>query len=575
MKRHLCLLFFSVILSGCALHDFGHTPKKPGKYPVFTEKDTIKGMLDSLRAGYDVTFYNLDLKINPAEKTLGGNVAVYFTVVNRLNRFRFDLYRNMVIDSMLLDGKPLSYVRNDRAVTVITPEPLVKGSRHIVQVWYGGKPVEAIKPPWEGGMVWKTDMNGKPWIGVSCEYEGPCLWFPCKDHLSDEPDSVILKMTVPIGLQVVSNGLMKIHTVEKDYESYTWETHYPINPYNITFYAGDFVHFSDTMNTGRGVLHLNYHVLPYDLDKAEDHFKQAKEVIRVYTDAFGPYPWKKEGYKLVEAPFAGMEHQTAIAYGYAYKNSSFYGGDYIIIHETAHEWWGNAVTVSDFSDIWLQEGFATYSEFIFMEHKLGHANALERLGFDALLINNRLPLVGPGQVSYWNYKDADVYYKGAMVLHTIRNIISDDALFFDILRTFYNDYAGGTHPSTNDFINLVEEKTGHSWKTFFDVYLYSTEVPKLIWYYTSFTPEQAEKQGVAPNKSLIIARWSGVPDDFTMPVKISSSGTNKTYVLNVTTAIKIFELPDIMKGELVRCNIERSYFKNVFTGDIQKKIATN
>jgi aminopeptidase N len=571
MKKLLCLLLLSSLLCGCVYNKFGQVPIKSGKYPDFNARDTLKGMLDSLRAAYDVTFYDLDLKINPADKSLGGSVSIYFTVVNRLSRLRFDLYWNLTIDSLKIDGLPLSYVRNDRAVIALTPAPLSKDSRHIMKVWYGGKPVEALRPPWEGGMVWKTDKSGKPWIGVSCEYEGPSLWFPCKDHMSDEPDSVRLKMTVPDGLKVVSNGLMKIHTVEDGKESYTWETHYPINPYNITFYVGDFVRFGDTINTDRGVLHLNYHVLPYNIDLAKEHFKQAKDVIRVYSDAFGPYPWIKEGYKLVESPFNGMEHQTAIAYGSDYKNSSFFGGDYIIIHETAHEWWGNAVSVSDFSDIWLQEGFATYSEFVFLEHKFGRSSALDRIEYYALHINNKLPVVGPQQVGYWDYKDGDVYIKGAMVLHTMRNVISNDPLFFDILRTFYSDYACGAHPTTSDFINLVEKKTGHSWKSFFDVYLYKTEVPKLIWYYTSFNPEEAKELGVEPHRSIVVARWAGVPENFSMLVEIYCPDTRVSSVLNVTTKTMLFELPYTMGDKAVVCNKGISYFKNSFTENILKE----
>jgi len=569
MKQIITLMLSSIILSSCSFHYFGKTPSESGTYPVFTERDTIIGMLDSLRAGYDVTFYDLDLKINPEKKTLVGKVSIHFTALENLDKIRIDLFQNFIIDSMLLDGQPLSFRRNDRAVIVQLSSQMQQGTNHNMMIMYEGTPVEAARPPWEGGLVWKKDKNDNPWIGVACETEGPSIWFPCKDHPSDEPDSVRLRMSVPEGLKVVSNGRLKEHTSGKGEESYTWETHYPINPYNITFYAADFVHFSDTLNTPQGVLNLDYHVLPYNLDVARSHFRQTKEVISVFTDAFGPFPWIKEGFKLVESPFAGMEHQTAIAYGNGYRSNSIQGGDPIIIHEAAHEWWGNAVTVSDYSDIWLQEGFATYAEFIFVEHKLGHKKALEYFAwYLAPWIKNKLPVVGPTNVSYWDHRDNDVYHKGAMILHTIRNIISDDTLFFDIIKTFYHDYAVGAHPVTADFINLVENKTGRSWKTFFDVYLYQAATPFLEWDYTSFAVEEALASGIASGVPVLIAKWSRVPDDFVMPVRFLCTESKIPVIIEVTTKPLVYYLPKTIECNYIICNPEWSYFENKLSKDM-------
>ena len=487
MKRLLFILLAFLLLNGCAIirfPEFGKVPKNPGSYPKFTERDYLIGKLDEDRAGYDVTFYDLDLILDPDNKKLGGTVNIHFRALAELSKIRIDLYKNLDISSLKMSGQEIPFSRNDRAVIASLPDPLVIGRDYIIIVEYDGKPTNAKNPPWDGGVVWKKDENDNPWIGVTCETEGGSIWFPCKDHLSDEPDSVRLRMTVPAGLQVVSNGKMQSHTSNAGSETFTWSTNYPVNIYNMTFYAGKFEHFSDTMLTPQGILNLDYYVLPQNLEKAKKQFIQVKDIINLYARSFGPYPWINDGFRLVEAPFEGMEHQTAIAYGSSYSNRAWLGGDYVIIHEAAHEWWGNAVSVSDFADIWLQEGFATYSEMLFAEHKMGYDNSLLYARyFIAGSIKNKLPVVGPANVSYWNSRDNDVYNKGAMVLHTIRNVLNDSTLFFDILQTFYREHASSSHVTTADFIEVVERKTGTDWDKFFEAYLYRREVPVLYWYY--------------------------------------------------------------------------------------------
>jgi len=564
-------LFLILSLTSCALQIryFGEVPVKPGKYPQFTERDTVIWKLDASRDAYDVSYYELDLYLEPVHKTLGGMVTMHFVALKATDTIRFDLYENMSINNIIFNNEPLPPARNDRAVYVTLPEKMIPGNSYSLRVSYSGKPTKARKPPWKGGLVWEKDKSGHPWIGVAVETEGPSLWFPCKDHPSDEPDSMKLTMTVPEGLKVVSNGIMTHHEIGPVTETFTWETHYPINPYNITFYAGYFVHFSDTLNTSQGVLSLDYHVMPENLDIAKLHFTQAKDVIKAFSAVFGPYPWIKEGYKLIESPFEGMEHQTAIAYGNGYKNFRSNGGDYIIIHETAHEWWGNAVSVSDFSDIWLQEGFATYAEIIFAEHELGYNNSLEYVKYSiAPYINNKLPVVGPTDVGFWDHRDNDVYYKGAMVLHTLRNVIADDSLFFDVIRSFYKTYALHSHPTTADFISLVETKTGKEWDDFFDVYLYRREAPCLEWYYNC-TSEPLEKlPWVIPDVPFIIARWSRVPEGFSMPVRFMCEDAELSVKLEVTTQPLLFYLPREMNCINPICNPELSYFEKVFSIEV-------
>lgn len=564
-----------LLLTGCystRLHSFGEVPKKPGKYPNPSAKDILLGYLDEDRAAYDVTSYDLNLNLNPDKKEIGGEVTISFKALKEEKSVRFDLAKNLKIYSVKYAGKDVAFSRFKQVVYAHLPDSLESDKNYSITVSYGGKPTVAKKPPWRGGMVWKTDKTGNPWVGVTCETDGASTWFPCKDHLSDEPDSVKLRMRVPAGIQVVSNGVLVNHSSEPGKEIYTWSTHYPINIYNITFYAGNFAHFGETMATKQGPLNLDYYVMPENLEKAKKQFEQVKDVINIYSESFGPYPWIKEGFKLVEAPFEGMEHQTAIAYGSGYSNLSWLGGDYIIVHEAAHEWWGNAVTVSDFSDIWLQEGFATYAEMVFAEKKLGYDASLFYAEYlMAPSINNKLPVVGPKEVNYWDYKDADVYYKGAMILHTIRNVIGDSTLFFNILQTFYAEHAAKSHVTTADFIEIVERKTGMDWSKFFEAYLHDRRVPVLNWYYGSYEIDSTATDNKKKNVPFVVAKWVNVPEGFNMPVTLEGHDCKWSAAIAVTTKPSLFWLGDMPDCQQISCNRKRSYYDVVNGPEVFKE----
>jgi aminopeptidase N len=568
LKHRILYLIFcsSVFLSGCgSYHYFGETPVVGGKYPKFTSRDTLIGKLGEDRAGYDVTSYDLDLKLNPGDKSIGGKVIMRFKAVLPLKILRFDLYPNLKIVSVSSEAGDMKFTRKDRAVYVSLPAPLVPDKFYSLSISYYGNPQIARNPPSEGGSVWKTDKYGNPWAGVSCETDGASIWFPCKEHLSDEPDSVRLRMSVPRGLTVVSNGLMTDHTTTDSADIYTWATHYPVNPYDITYYAGKFECFSDTVITKYGTIKTDYWVLPEDLEKAEKHFIQTKDILRFYSEMYGPYPWMNEDFKLVEAPYEGMEHQTAIAYGNGFKDNKYLGGDYIIIHETAHEWWGNAVTVSDFSDIWLQEGFATYSEMLWIEHKLGTDKALfaKKYLYGSIVLNKR-PVVGPPDVNYWLYKDGDVYMKGALILSTIRNLVKNDSLFFGILRTFYSEHSKGTHVTTSDFQEIVERKTGKNWDTFFKVYLYNRLVPVLQYYYGTYKGLSDPSKKLWSGVPFVVCKWTRVPTGFSMPVEFRCKETNVTYSINATESPQFFYLEDMDPLNTLKCNPDLSYFESSF-----------
>lgn len=570
----LPLLF---LLNSCAmllgLNDWGEVPKKAGRYPRFTEKDYLIGKLEEARSSYDVTSYLLDISIDPDKKRISGDVTISFRIVNNTDNIRIDLYKNLDISSISLDGKPLSFTRNDRAVYVSLGMMAMHGENHDLKVSYSGRPVEARKPPWVGGVVWKKDMDKNPWLGVTCQTEGASVWFPCKDHPTDEPDSVRARFTVPEGLKVVSNGMLVNQSKSGKTETFEWKTGYPINVYNITFYAGNFTGFSDEVVTKYGIVQLNYNVLPAHLEMARNHFKQTGEVIKLYSDLFGPYPWMSEGFRLVEAPYEGMEHQTAIAYGSGYMDMDFLGGDYIIVHEAAHEWWGNAVTVADYSDIWLQEGFATYAEVLFAERMLGYEQSLGYVSFWlGAMVKNKRPVVGPRDVAYWDHNDNDVYHKGALILHTIRNIVGDSILFMDILQTFYRENYLRSDVKTADFIEVVERKTGSEWDIFFDAYLNRREIPVLKWYYGIYRSDELARSMGKSEIPFIVARFTEVPDGFAMPVTITCADGSGPVRINVTTKAEVYFIDEHLNCNRVSCNSKYSYFRPEFDEKILLEI---
>jgi len=510
------LILFSVLsCSIIGLNPQRKTPKKPSKYPNFTEADTLLGKLSSLRNSYDVTFYDLSVDIDIARERISGHSDIYFTCIEKTDSIQIDLKKQYKIEKVLLQDSIVHYHRLHNALIVYT-KTMHAGQKYCLQLYYNGKPEKAPKPPWEGGFVWKEDKNKNPWVGVACELYGASTWWPLKDHLSDEPDSMRMSFTVPKGLYCVSNGTLEniIHNNEKD--TYIWKVHYPINSYNVSFYAGDFKHFSIPYKSSYSEFDLDFYVLPYNLNKAQKHFTQVTDIISFFEDAFGEYPWSDDGYKLIESPYAGMEHQSAIAYGNGYENAPRMNFDYIILHETAHEWWGNCLSASDYAEIWLHEGFATYSEALYVEHTKGYGEYMEYLDFYSLFIKNKQPVIGPFDVNYWNYKDSDVYLKGAMILHTLRNTIDNDSVFFKVLKAFYQNYKCSI-VSSSDFISLVNSITGDDYNWFFNQYLYSRVCPLLEWDY-DFTKNI--------DSAVISYRWANVGNEFILPVQISVGSKN-------------------------------------------------
>lgn len=490
----------------------------------FTLKDSLRGGLRPERSNFDVLHYNLELQLNPEERTIIGSNDIKFKTLGKLPKMQLDLYENLTIDSIVFQNRSLSYHRKYNAFFITFEEELHPDEVYQIQVFYSGYPTVAKKAPWDGGFVFKKDQNGKPWIGLAVQGDGASLWFPNKDHLSDEPDEgVDIKVSVPNGLMNVSNGrLIAKNPQENDYTQWHWRVTQPINNYNITVNIGDYIHFEDRFRD----LDIDYYVLPYHLEKAKKQFEQVKPMMECFYDKLGEYPFKEDSYKLIETPYLGMEHQSAVAYGNQYMNGYLgtdlsgtgYGltWDFIIIHETAHEWFGNSISVADIADLWIHEGFTTYAESIFIECNQGKEAAQSYLFGIRKNIKNERRMIGNYGVNHSG--PGDIYYKGANMLGTLRSIVNDDELWWKTLKSFVKDFKHSV-TDTEEVISYFNEKLGKDYTSFFKQYLYYKDIPVL----------QFRK-----NKKRVDARWKVHAKNFEMPIDLGFVGDDSTYRLNLT-----------------------------------------
>ena len=484
-----------------------------------TRQDTLRGMLTPLRTCFDVTYYNLDVKIDPTKRSVEGKNRIQFKVVEPFQKMQIDLFPNMKVEKILFeDGSVCEFSREFGAVFITLPKILEKDSEHFIDFYYSGNPQVAKRPPWDGGFTWTDDKEGNPWACVTCQGTGASLWWPNKDHQSDEPDSMLLSVTVPSDLQDVSNGRLRSKdNLGNGWIKYNWFISSPINNYNVTFNIGKFAHFSDTYTSKDGQkLSLDYYVMPENLDKAKTQFKNANKMLTAFEYYFGKYPFYKDGYKLIEAPHNGMEHQSAIAYGnnywngYVGRSSSSVGlnFDFIIVHESAHEWWGNNVTSNDVADMWVHESFGAYAEGLFVEYYCGHEEAMKYINGKGQIIKNDKPIIGPFNVN--KSGSGDMYNKGQLVLNTLRSVIDNDSLWFSILSGIQKDFYHNTVDGTQIF-NYINEKTGKNFDYFYDQYFKRISVPELIVMVT--------QKGDTTN---IRYKWKTDVDDFKMPVKVTT-----------------------------------------------------
>jgi len=502
---------------------------------TFTEADTLRGMLRPERTCYDVTFYELDIDIDPDKQYIEGHVDIHYRVMADFETLQIDLYDNMQIDKIEFEGQKLDYRRKYNAVFVDFPRQAA-GAGGQFRVYYQGRPVEAENPPWDGGFVWRTDDQGKPWIGVACEGDGASLWWPNKDHLSDEPDSMAIRVSVPRGLTCVANGRLRGLQDLGERVRYDWFVSYPINNYNATVNIADYAHWQEHyVATDGDTLDLDYYVLSSNKEKAQKHFQQVSPVLTCFEGFFGKYPFWEDGYALVETPYLGMEHQGAIAYGNQYKRG-YLGGmiprdmdwDYIIVHETGHEYFGNSVSCGDLAEMWIHESFTTYMEALYVECAYSYQDAVRYLESQRMYIYNREPILGPFDVNWEDWEGSDHYYKGAWILHTLRHTLSDDDQWWRLLRGFYKQQAISI-TTTQDFVRYVSQFTGVDYTTFFKQYLEYPDLP--VFEYS------LKEKG---DKLILRCRWDSPVEAFAMPLRVGKPGVYT--VISPTSEWEDFEL---------------------------------
>ncbi len=484
----------------------------------FTRADTLRGMLLPERACYDVRHYDLSIRIDPVTRSISGANVIRYDAVLDFSTLQIDLFETLTIDSILADSVSVPWKRTGKAVFVTLPKPKQKGSGGVLVVYYHGKPNEAANPPWDGGFVWRVDGGGKPWVGVACEGHGASSWWPLKDHGSDEPDSMRIVLSVPRGLMGVSNGeLRSVVNKEEGYTDYEWYVSYPINSYNVTVNLADYAHLQDVYVTDSSRLKLDYYVLRANTDKAREHFAQVKPMLQCFEQYLGPYPFQRDGFALVETSYWGMEHQGAVAYGNNYRNLKW-GWDFIIVHESGHEWFGNSLTAIDHGDMWLHEAFTTYVEALYMECRYGKEKAQAYLLEQRDKIKNVDAIQGPYGVKFNDWKNADMYYKGTWMLHTMRSVINDDKIWFSTLKKLLLKYRVSI-VNSEEVIAFFNQETGKDLRPIFYAYLRYIQPPKFE--YTLVLPKRKSKFAV------LSYRWVTGQQGFNMPVDIVADGVKQ------------------------------------------------
>lgn len=484
-----------------------------------TRAEILRGALGPERTCYDVTSYKLDVKIDITNHSLAGLNKIEFKTMEDFSRMQVDLFSNMNIEKIVFDdGTTAKYERELDAVFVELPEKVTKGSRHSVTFYYSGEPIIARRPPWDGGFTWTKDTEGNPWINVVCQGTGASLWWPNKDHQSDKPENMSLSVTVPSDLDEISNGRLTNKTeLPGGWTRYDWFMSYPINNYDVTVNIGKYAHFSDEYASKGGKLTLDYYVLPDNLEKAKKQFPQVKLMLDTYEKDFGPYPFVRDGFKLIECPHTGEEHQTAVAYGnhfangYRGRSSSAVGlkFDFIIIHECAHEWWGNSVTYNDIADMWIHESFGAYAESLYVEDHFGRAEALKYINARKQAVQNQRPIIAEYNMN--RSSPQDMYDKGQLVLNTLRSVIDDDKQWFAILRGLQDTFKYQSI-SAEDVFGYINQKTGTNLDYFFNQYFRHAGIPVLV--------VDASDVG---GKVTARYRWQADANGFRMPVKIMTS----------------------------------------------------
>jgi aminopeptidase N len=453
----------------------------------YSRQDSLKGSITAERAWWNLLHYDLEVEVDPEGKYLIGTNTIGFEVVTPDSIMQLDLLEPMKLEKVVFEGQDLDFTQEGSAFFVVLPGRQQKGNRIELTAHFKGKPKESVTPPWDGGFVWSKDQNKKDFVANAVQLLGPSTWFPCKDHPADEPDDGIdLKIIGPSDLTGVGNGrLIEKTSISDSKTRFHWRVKQPINAYGINVSLGDYVHFNEIYKGEKGELSCDYYVLSYNLDKAKKQFKQVPMMLEAFEHWFGPYPFYEDGYKLVEVPYLGMEHQSAVTYGNEYENG-YLGGDlsssgwglkfdFIIVHESGHEWFANSITNTDVADMWIHEGFTNYSETLYVDYHFGTEAGNEYLIGIRELITNEYPIIGDYGVN--SHGSNDMYYKGGAMIHTLRQIMNDDEAFRKLLRDLNREFYHQTVSSAQveEFINSqIEIDLG----PFFDQYLRTTKIPR-------------------------------------------------------------------------------------------------
>lgn len=522
MKKQLLILCIA-FLSVASMNAQGLLSKSN---VVFTRQDTLRGSITNERVWWDVKKYHLDIKVNPIDSTITGSNTIQYKVLKEYNKMQIDLQNPMEIYKVIQDGVALKYTREGNAFFVELVAPQKIGQTKELIVFYGGKPKIAVRPPWDGGITWKKDTNGKPFIASSCQGLGASVWWPNKDHMYDEVENMLISVNVPKELMDVSNGrLQSVKHLKDGTTTYNWYVSNPINNYGVNINIGDYVSFSEKFKGEKGDLDCSYYVLRENLTKAKTHFKDATRMLKAFEYWFGPYPFYEDSYKLVEAPYLGMEHQSSVTYGNGYQNG--YRGrdlsgtgwglkfDFIIIHESGHEWFANNITYKDIADMWIHESFTNYSESLFVEYYYGKQAGFDYVKGTRQNIENESTIIGHYDVN--NEGSGDMYYKGGNMLHTLRQIVNDDEKWRGILRglnsTFYHQTV-----TTKQIEDYLSQQVGIDLNPFFNQYLRDIRIPTLEYCFKD---------------AHLSYKWANCVPGFNMPVKVTVNGNEK--LLNPTT----------------------------------------
>ncbi len=507
MRYQFCFLVMLIIAPGLIAQNY-------------TRQDSLRGTITPERAWWDLQHYNLDVTVDIPNKSFTGTNIITYTVLESNSTLQLEMQAPMRITKVTQNGQELEVTQDGIAHFVQLNQKQKKGKTYSVTVQFEGKPKEAKNPPWDGGVAWKTDQNGNPFVATANQGIGSSIWWPNKDHPADEPDKgILIRVTTPINLMNVSNGrLVKVDSTANS-KSWQWEVVNPINNYGVNINIGDYVHFGETYQGEEGPLDMDYYVLSYNLEKAKKQFKQAPKMMDAFEHWFGPYPFYKDSFKLVEVPYLGMEHQSSVTYGNQYANG-YLGGDmsqsgwglkfdYIIIHEAGHEWFANNITNKDVADMWIHEGFTTYSESLYVDYHFGKDAASEYVVGVRRLIRNDGPIVGDYRVN--NEGSSDMYFKGLNLLHTLRQLAEDDELWRSTLRKMNSNFRHQT-VSSKQIEDFLSAELNKDLSAFFNQYLRTAKIPKLEY---------------SLNNATVSFKYTNIVSGFDMPIIALVNGTEQ------------------------------------------------